>query len=81
MNDTNTHAVKDCCRCGGRTFYWPTAIVPGDPRAPRGSHRGTAHYQPAWTCINCGHIEPYERRLPVARPSLAAAAVASGNAE
>jgi hypothetical protein len=61
-DDGRTDAVKDCCRCGGRAFYWDAAIIPGDPLAPRGSHRGTAHYQPAWTCINCGHVEPQERR-------------------
>ena len=64
----STHSVKDCSRCGGRAVYWETAIVPGDPRAPRGSNRGTAHYQPAWTCINCGFVEPRDRRMRVAEP-------------
>jgi hypothetical protein len=65
-----TDEVKDCCRCGGRAFFWKTAIVPGDPLAPRGSNRSTAHYQPAWTCINCGYIEPQERRARVSESDL-----------
>ena len=53
---------KICDRCGGKAVFWPKAIVPGDPRAPRGSNRAVAHYQPAWTCTSCGFIEPQERR-------------------
>ena len=60
--DSTEHAVKDCSRCGGRAVYVESALVPGDPAAPRGSHRGVAHQQPAWRCINCGHVEPQERR-------------------
>ena len=29
--ESDTYDVKDCCRCGGRAFFWETAIVPGDP--------------------------------------------------
>jgi hypothetical protein len=57
-------ATKDCLRCGGRALYWRTAMVPGDPLAPRGSGRALAHEQPAWTCINCGHLDAHERRAP-----------------
>lgn len=67
--EQDTGATKICSRCGGRAFYWRTAIVPGDPLAPRGSRRGEAHYQPAWQCLNCGYLEPQERR---ARPAAAA---------
>lgn len=55
-----------CFRCGGRAFYWRTAVIPGDPYAPRGSNRAAPRYQPAWTCITCGNVEPHERR---ARPT------------
>ena len=65
-NDDATHTAKDCARCGGRAFYWRTAMIPGDPRAPRGSNRAAAHEQPAWTCMNCGYLEPHDRR---ARPA------------
>jgi hypothetical protein len=60
--DEHSKATKDCERCGGRAFYWRTAIIPGDPLAPRGSNRAAAHSQPAWTCMNCGYIEPHDRR-------------------
>jgi len=60
----SNEANKECTRCGGRALYWPNSIIPGDPRAPRGSNRAVAHYQPAWTCVNCGFVEPRERRVP-----------------
>ena len=69
--ESDTYDVKDCCRCGGRAFFWETAIVPGDPLAPRGSHRSIAHYQPAWTCLSCGYIERQERRASAAEPKTA----------
>jgi ribosomal protein L37E len=60
--EDETKATKVCGRCGGRAFYWRTALVPGDPEAPLGSRRGESHYQPAWTCLACGYLEPHERR-------------------
>jgi ribosomal protein S27AE len=62
MSDAHAQDVKRCPRCEGQTFYWPDAIVPGDPVAPRGSRRAVAHHQPAWSCVACGHLEPEERR-------------------
>ena len=44
-------------------FYWPEAVVPGDPAAPRGSRRAVAHPQPAWACMSCGYLQPEERRI------------------
>jgi hypothetical protein len=58
-------STKDCARCGGRAFYWQTAVIPGDPMAPPRSSRATPHQQPAWTCLTCGYIEPHERRTHV----------------
>jgi len=58
---------KTCPRCGGRAFYWNTAIVPGNPLAPRGSRGAAAHMQPAWQCLSCGHLEPEERRARMAQ--------------
>lgn len=60
--DDRAAAVKDCTRCGGRAFYWRSAFVAGDPQAARWRHGAGAHRQPAWSCMNCGHLEPYERR-------------------
>jgi hypothetical protein len=60
--DEETKTAKTCSRCGGRAMYLPDAVVPGDPVAPRGSRRATAHAQPAWQCLSCGHLEPEERR-------------------
>ena len=62
MPTSEEHTTKDCARCGGRALYWQTAVVPGDPMAPPRSSRAIAHHQPAWTCLNCGFIEPHERR-------------------
>ena len=70
--DENTESTKTCEICGGHAFYWHTAIVPGDPDAPRGSRRGQPHFQPAWKCLDCGHLEPHERRARVAHPHVAA---------
>jgi len=61
-DDRITHA-KICIRCGAAPIFWGTALVPGDPSAPRGSHRALAHHQPAWICADCGYVEPQERRL------------------
>ncbi|MGE0591707.1 MAG: hypothetical protein AB7Q15_04145 [Vicinamibacterales bacterium] len=63
--DQQPSESKECVRCGGLAFYWPTAIVAGDPHAPAGSRRALSHHQPAWTCLNCGHIEPHERRTRI----------------
>jgi hypothetical protein len=65
MSTSNEPAAKECRRCGGRASYLPAATVPGDPMAPPRSHRASAHQQPAWTCLNCGYIEPHERRTRV----------------
>ena len=59
--DDEAAATRDCSRCGGRAFYWRSAFVAGDPRAPRGA-RASGRHQPAWTCMNCGYVEPHERR-------------------
>ena len=57
--DEAAEVMRDCSRCGGRAFYWRSAVVAANPRLPRSvSHR----HQPAWTCLNCGYIEPHERR-------------------
>lgn len=53
---------KECSRCGGQSVYWPTAVVMGSLVAPRAGRRVTAHHQPAWSCLSCGHVEPQERR-------------------
>ena len=60
--DDTTEAMRLCGRCGGNAFYWRTAVVAGDSDAPNGSAGARAHHQPAWTCMNCGLIEPHERR-------------------
>jgi ribosomal protein S27AE len=62
MSTSQAHDVKHCPRCGGTAIYWPEAIVPGDPMAPRGSRRSAAHHQPAWVCLSCGHLQSEERR-------------------
>lgn len=63
--DDDAQATKDCARCGGRAFYWRTAVVALDPRT---NGRAAAHHQPVWTCMNCGYMEPHDRRAgqPVA---------------
>jgi predicted nucleic-acid-binding Zn-ribbon protein len=61
--DNTAQAMRSCGHCGGTAFYWRTAIVAGDPRAPRGSAGARVHHQPAWSCMNCGSIEPHERRI------------------
>jgi ribosomal protein S27AE len=61
--DDTTEAMRLCSRCGGNAFFWRTAIVAGNPDAPRGSSVASTHHQPAWTCMNCGYIEPHERRM------------------
>jgi hypothetical protein len=66
-DDERSDTTKACPRCGGRAFYWSTAIVPGNPAAPRGSRGGVAHMQPAWQCLSCGHLDPEERRLRMAQ--------------
>jgi ribosomal protein L37E len=63
MSNPYIQEVKTCRRCGGQALYWPDAIVPGDPVAPRGSRRAVAHHQPAWLCVSCGHLEAEERRV------------------
>src|ERR671919_502022 len=63
MASDESKGVRKCPRCGGQTMYWPDAIVPGDPVAPRGSRRAVAHHQPAWLCVSCGHLEAEERRV------------------
>lgn len=55
--------TRICARCGGRAFYSSSAVVPGDPVAPRGSRRSEPHVQPAWQCLACGYVEPHDRRL------------------
>lgn len=69
--DEAAEAMKDCSRCGGRAFYWRTAIVAANPHAPRPRNQSAAHHQPAWTCLNCGYIEPHERREPCTDERLA----------
>ena len=59
--DDEAAATKDCSRCGGRAFYWRSAFVAADPRAPRGT-RVSGRHQPAWTCMHCGYVEPHDRR-------------------
>jgi hypothetical protein len=59
--DEDAHAMKDCSRCGARAFYWRTAIVARDPHSADAMQQPSQR-QPAWTCMNCGHIEPHERR-------------------
>jgi ribosomal protein S27AE len=66
--DTAAGATKDCARCGGRAFYWRSAVMPGDPQVPSWRSHAVAHHQPAWTCMNCGYIEPHDRRQPITRP-------------
>jgi len=70
--DDKIESTKTCELCGGHAFYWHTAILPGDPDAPRGSRRRHPHFQPAWKCLDCGHLEPHERRIRVAHPQVAA---------
>jgi ribosomal protein L37E len=60
--DDEAEATKDCARCGGRAFFWRTAVVAGSPQAPSWRTHAAAHQQPAWTCMTCGYIEPHERR-------------------
>jgi hypothetical protein len=60
--DEDAEAMKDCARCGGRAFYWRSAIVARDPRELEWSSQTGANRQPAWTCMNCGYIEPHDRR-------------------
>jgi hypothetical protein len=63
LESTNRQTpVRVCLRCGGTPMFWRTALVPGDPWAPRASHRAFAHHQPAWVCMDCGSIEPHDRR-------------------
>jgi hypothetical protein len=64
--DNEAAATRDCSRCGGRAFYWRSAIVVGDPQGHTGP--GLRH-QPAWTCMYCGYIEPHERRQQAIRTS------------
>jgi hypothetical protein len=59
--DDYAAATKDCARCGARAFYWRSAVVAGNPRSPFSDRPGAVR-QPAWTCMNCGYIEPHERR-------------------
>jgi ribosomal protein L37E len=66
-DDDDANGTKTCERCGGRAFYWDSAIVPGNPTARRGSRAAVAHAQPAWQCLSCGHIEPRERRASMAQ--------------
>jgi hypothetical protein len=61
--DDEREEAKACERCGGRAVYRPTAIVPGNPLAPRGSRSAESHPQPAWQCIECGHLVPHDRRV------------------
>lgn len=65
--DSVAHAVKDCARCGARAFYWRSAIVARDPHFPT-AQPNLPHGQPAWTCMNCGYIEPHERRQAERQP-------------
>jgi hypothetical protein len=60
--DDETAATKDCARCGGRAFYWRSAIMAGNPSAPGWRNSAPGNRQPAWTCMNCGYIQPHERR-------------------
>lgn len=60
--DLPRNGVRPCSRCRGEAIYWETAIVPGDVFAPPGSNRAYAHAQPAWVCLECGALEPHERR-------------------
>lgn len=55
--------TRGCSRCGGTAIYWKTAVIPGDTFAPPGSNRAFAHAQPAWICLDCGYLEPHERRV------------------
>jgi ribosomal protein L37E len=64
--DDARNEIRTCARCGGRAFYYDSAIVPGNPAAPRGSRGATAHVQPAWQCLSCGYLEPEERRASMA---------------
>ena len=59
--DEAAEVMRDCSRCGGRAFYWRSAIVAANPQAARSRSR-MARHQPAWTCLNCGYLEPHERR-------------------
>ena len=60
--DNEAGATKDCARCGGRAFYWRSAIVAAAPQTSPFRGPLTGHRQPAWTCMNCGYIERHERR-------------------
>lgn len=60
--DPQNNGVRSCNRCRGKAIYWETAIVPGDVFAPPGSNRAYAHAQPAWVCMDCGFLEPHDRR-------------------
>jgi ribosomal protein L37E len=62
--DERAEATKDCARCGGRAFYWRTAIVAADPGNPALGNGAAAYHQPVWTCMSCGYMEPHERRTP-----------------
>jgi ribosomal protein S27AE len=62
QSSDRTITVKTCMRCGGAPVFAHQTVVPGDPQAPRGSHRAVAHEQPAWVCSECGYVEPQERR-------------------
>jgi len=60
--DDEAQATRNCARCGGRAFYWRSAVVAGNPMAPPWRSSAGTRHQPAWTCMNCGYIEPHERR-------------------
>lgn len=65
MDEPDRHeatATRSCNLCRGKAIYWRTAIIPGDAHAPRSSNRALAHSQPAWVCLECGHMEPHDRR-------------------
>jgi len=64
--DEGAEATRDCTRCGGRAFFWRTAVVARDPHEPDWHLGRPAHHTPAWTCMNCGYIEPHERRRATA---------------
>jgi hypothetical protein len=60
--DDEAAATKDCARCGGRAFYWRSAVVAGTPLGATAQFSAAGHRQPAWTCMQCGYIQPHERR-------------------
>jgi hypothetical protein len=62
--DSAAAATKDCVRCGAPAFYWRSAVMAAPRRGPRWPSRAVAQRQPAWTCMNCGYIEPHDRREP-----------------